>query len=331
LTLPLAVSLGDPAGVGPELIVEAWARRQSECLPPFFVVGGAEVIAQAARQRGVPLSVSPISAPSETAAVFSNTLPVLGGGDCAYLPGQPAAEGASVALQSLTDAAAVVISRQAAALVTAPVSKACLAEVGFTYPGQTEFLAQACGYDACDAVMMLAGPNLRTVPVTIHIPLADVAALLTSAAIERRGHITAMALMRDFGLVNPRLAIAALNPHAGEAGRMGDEEARIIAPAIAALQKSGVDATGPYSPDALFAPHMRDTYDVAICMYHDQALIPIKALDFDVGVNVTLGLPIIRTSPDHGTAFGIAGTGKANPGAMISAIRMAGECAARRA
>ena len=178
--------------------------------------------------------------------------------------------------------------------------------------------------------MMLVGPQLRTVPLTVHVPLSEVPTLLTSALIERRARIVARALIQDFGIAAPRLAIAALNPHAGEAGRMGGEEARIIAPAIAALRAAGIDATGPHPADALFAAHARSGYDVAICMYHDQALIPVKALDFDLGVNITLGLPIVRSSPDHGTAFSIAGTGKAGAGAMIAAIRMAGECAARR-
>jgi 4-hydroxythreonine-4-phosphate dehydrogenase len=179
--------------------------------------------------------------------------------------------------------------------------------------------------------MMLAGPSLRTVPLTVHVALAQVPALLTSALIERRSAIVARALTRNFGIVAPRLAVCALNPHAGEDGMMGDEDSRIVAPAIAALRAQGIDASGPHSADALFAPHMRSTYDVAICMYHDQALIPIKALDFEQGVNVTLGLPILRTSPDHGTAFAIAGTGKASAGATIAAIRMAGECAMLRA
>jgi 4-hydroxythreonine-4-phosphate dehydrogenase len=178
--------------------------------------------------------------------------------------------------------------------------------------------------------MMLAGPQLRTVPLTVHIPLAEVPMRLTAALIERRAWTVAMALSRDFGITRPRLAIAALNPHAGEDGLMGDEEDRIIRPAIAALREAGIEATGPHPADALFAPRARETYDAALCMYHDQALIPLKALDFDSGVNVTLGLPLIRTSPDHGTAFGIAGKGLAHPGATIAAIRMAGECAARR-
>jgi len=219
----------------------------------------------------------------------------------------------------------------AGALVTGPVAKAELAKIGFPFPGQTEFVASWCEVPADDAVMMLAGPSLRTVPMTVHCALAEVPKKLTTALIRRRAAIVARALHLDFGIKRPRLAICGLNPHAGEEGRMGREEITIIAPAIAELRAAGVDATGPHPADTLFAPHLRGTYDVAIAMYHDQALVPLKALDFDHGVNVTLGLPIVRTSPDHGTAFGIAGKGTANPGAMIAAIRMAGEIAARRA
>ena len=179
--------------------------------------------------------------------------------------------------------------------------------------------------------MMLAGPTLRTVPLTVHIPLADVPARLTRELIVSRSRIVAAALRQDFGIAAPRLALCGINPHAGEEGRMGREEIEVIAPAIAALRLEGIDATGPHPADTLFAPHKRSTYDVAIAMYHDQALVPLKTLDFDSGVNVTLGLPIVRTSPDHGTAFDIAGKGIADPGAMIAAIRMAGECAVRRA
>jgi 4-hydroxythreonine-4-phosphate dehydrogenase len=191
-------------------------------------------------------------------------------------------------------------------------------------------VAEACDIHEGDAVMMLAGPHLRTVPLTVHIALEQVPAALSEALIERKGRIVAMALMRDFGIAEPRIAVAALNPHAGEEGRMGDEEARLIVPAIERLRAEGIAIDGPFAADGLFAPRGRESFDVALCMYHDQALIPMKALDFDQGVNVTLGLPIIRTSPDHGTAFGIAGTGQADPGAMIAAIRMAGECAERR-
>ncbi|MCB2061043.1 MAG: 4-hydroxythreonine-4-phosphate dehydrogenase PdxA [Novosphingobium sp.] len=327
---PLAVSLGDPAGIGPELLAEAWLQRRAENLPAFFAVGGAEVIAAAARRRGIEVPVRRITEPSQAQGSFAEALPVLGDADGEYRPGEPAPEGAELALASLTEAARLAVSGAAGGLVTGPIAKARLAEAGFAHPGQTEFVAEACGVAAGDAVMMLAGPSLRTVPLTVHAALSEVPSLLNSELIERRAAITAEAMRRDFGLERPRLAIAALNPHAGEEGRMGGEEARIIAPAIAALRARGIDATGPHPADALFAPHERDRYDVAICMYHDQALIPLKALDFDAGVNVTLGLPVIRTSADHGTAFAIAGKRQARPGATIAAIRLAGDCAARR-
>ena len=327
---PLAVSLGDPAGVGPELLAEAWLRADSADLLPFFVAGGAEVLRAAALRRGLALPVTEIFHPAEALEVFGYALPVLAGADGAYTPGVPSRAGAELALASLTEATELTRTGEAAALVTAPIAKARLAEVGFDFPGQTEFVAAACSYAPGDAVMMLAGPRLRTVPLTVHVALKDVSALLTSALIERKARIVAMALVRDFGIASPRIAVAALNPHAGEDGRMGSEDTAIIAPAVAALAAEGIAITGPHSADGLFTAHARDGYDVALCMYHDQALIPLKTLDFDNGVNVTLGLPIVRTSPDHGTAFGIAGTGQADPGAMIAALRMAGECAARR-
>ncbi len=328
---PLAVSLGDPAGVGPELIVAAWARRAEARLPTFFVAGGRSVLEGAVRQMGLAVPVIPIAGAAEAAAAFGTGLPVLGSPGSTWHPGQPDTEGARLAYDSLEWATRLAVTGEARAIVTGPIAKSWIAQVGFSFPGQTEFVADSCSVAAENAVMMLAGPSLRTVPITVHVALADVPALLTSALIERRAAIVARALQGDFGIPSPRLAIAALNPHAGEDGRMGDEDMRIIAPAVAALRAAGIDASGPHSADALFAPHIRGSYDVAICMYHDQALIPIKALDFDQGVNVTLGLPVVRTSPDHGTAFGIAGKGIANPGAMIAAIRMAGECAARRA
>jgi 4-hydroxythreonine-4-phosphate dehydrogenase len=327
----LAVSLGDPAGIGPELLAEAWARRETEGLPPFFAVGGATVLAQAAAQRGLDVPVARIAHPAEAAAVFPRALPVLGDLDGAYRPGEPDPAGAELALASLAEAAGLAVNREAAAIVTGPIAKSRLAEVGFTHPGQTEFVAESCGIAPDDAVMMLAGPSLRTVPLTVHLALKDVPRTLTADLIARRCRIVAATLQRDFGLVRPRLALAALNPHAGEDGKFGDEEARVIAPAIAALEAEGLAVTGPHPADALFAPHARGGYDVALCMYHDQALIPLKALDFDNGVNVTLGLPVIRTSPDHGTAFAIAGRRQANPGATIAALRLAGECAMRRA
>jgi 4-hydroxythreonine-4-phosphate dehydrogenase len=328
---PLAVSLGDPAGVGPELICEAWTRREAEGLPPFFVCGGARVLRQAAATRGLNVPIEVCSDASEAAAAFEKALPVLGDADGSYNPGLPNAEGARLALTSLEAGATLAVSGQAAGIVTGPIAKALLSEVGFTFPGQTEFVANACGVDAEDAVMMLAGPSLRTVPLTVHVALSQVPQLVTRGLILRRCRIVASALWRDLGIVRPRLAICALNPHAGESGRMGHEESEVIEPAVAQLRAEGIDATGPHPADSLFSPRARATYDVAIAMYHDQALVPLKALDFDSGVNMTLGLPVIRTSPDHGTAFAIAGKRIANAGATIAAIRMAGEAAARRA
>ena len=221
--------------------------------------------------------------------------------------------------------------RKAAAVVTAPVAKAQLAAVGFEFPGQTEFLAEVCGLAQQDAVMMLAGPSLRAVPLTVHCALADVPGRLSTDLILHRARIVHEALQRDFGVASPRIAVCGLNPHAGEGGRFGTEERDIIEPAIEILTDEGLKVTGPHPADALFTPRARATYDAALAMYHDQALVPLKALDFDEGVNVTLGLPIVRTSPDHGTAFDIAGKGIADPGAMIAALKMAGQMADRRA
>jgi 4-hydroxythreonine-4-phosphate dehydrogenase len=328
---PLAVSLGDPAGVGPEVIAAAWLRRECAELRPFFVAGGRDVLDQVGLTLASAFSVIPIEDPAEAAVAFAHGLPVLGALGGPWRPGEPDTDGSWLAYDSLKWAAAMARGGQASGMVTGPVAKARLSEIGFEYPGQTEFVAAACGVNADNAVMMLAGPSLRTVPLTIHVALADVPGLISTALIVRKARIVAEALNRDFGIAAPRIAIAALNPHAGEEGRMGEEDTTIVAPAIAELREMGIDATGPHPADALFTPRSRQTFDVALCMYHDQALIPIKALNFDEGVNVTLGLPIVRTSPDHGTAFGIAGKGIADPGAMIAAIRMAGEMAHRRA
>lgn len=329
--LPLVLSLGDPAGIGPELIVRAWMQREELALPPFFVAGGAEVLRAAAQSLALACPVEPVANGRAASPVFARALPALAGPDGQFTPGKPDRAGAMLAQNSLSLATDMALAADAAALVTAPVAKVHLAEAGFAYPGQTEFLAATCGLRPDDAVMMLAGPSLRSIPLTIHVAHAEVSQLLTSALIVARARITAAALQRDFGIAQPRLAVTGLNPHAGEGGTFGREEIEVIAPAIAQLRTEGIDATGPHSADALFTPRARATYDAALCMYHDQALIPVKALDFDQGVNVTLGLPIVRTSPDHGTAFDIAGMGIADPGAMIAAIRMASECAARRA
>lgn len=330
MTAPIALTIGDPAGVGPELAAAAWALSDAEGLSPFFVVGSARVIEEAARRRGITVPVCTVKAPGEVADCFAGALPVLDLADLPYTPGEPDDAGASLALNALATATGLVRSGAASALVTGPIAKSRLARVGFDHPGQTEFVAEACGVTAENAVMMLAGPSLKVVPITVHVALRLVPDLLTAELIRNRAAITAAALTRDYGIATPRLAVAGLNPHAGEDGRMGSEDAEIVAPAVALLREAGIDAFGPLPPDTMFHAEAREGYDVAICMYHDQALIPMKALDFDAGVNVTLGLPIIRTSPDHGTAFGIAGTGKARVGPTIAALRMAGECAVRR-
>jgi 4-hydroxythreonine-4-phosphate dehydrogenase len=323
----IAVALGDPAGIGPEIVGKAWAQRGEAGLAPFFAVGDTGSLGP-----GWTGPVVRISAPEEAAVVFRDALPILHVADGGRITsGQPDAEGARCALDALELATGLTRSGASCALVTAPVSKAQLYGVGFTHPGQTEFIAERCGVSADNAVMMLAGPTLRVVPVTTHMPLADVAATLSIELIVAKARATARGLERDFGIVSPRLAVAGFNPHAGESGMIGREEIEIIAPAVELLRAEGIDAFGPVAADGLFHPRARATYDAAICMYHDQALIPLKALHFDEGVNVTLGLPIIRTSPDHGTAFGIAGRNIANPGAMIAAIKLAAEAAATRA
>ena len=326
-TPPIAISLGDPAGIGPEIVGKAWASREDTDLQPFFAVGDAGSIGL-----GWTGPVARISTPDDALGVFDGALPVLHIGDTgATLPGQPTAESARASLVALELATGLTRSGAASALVTAPVSKVGLYGVGFQHPGQTEFIAERCGVSSDNAVMMLAGPTLRVVPVTTHMPLMQVGSALTTELIVAKARATVRGLMRDFGLDAPRLAVAALNPHAGEDGHIGREEIDVIMPAIEMLRAEGIDAVGPISADALFHPRARATYDAALCMYHDQALIPLKALHFDEGVNVTLGLPIVRTSPDHGTAFGIAGRNIANAGAMVAAIRMATEAVNGRA
>jgi 4-hydroxythreonine-4-phosphate dehydrogenase len=335
----LAVSLGDPAGIGPEVILAAYASYQSCGLKSsglksgggsFFVVGGFDVLRACTKALGADIPIIAIGEAAEAGEAFAQGLPVLVGADAAYTPGKPSDEGAALAMHSLAESVRCVLLSQASGVVTAPVSKGQLARVGFDFPGQTEFLASVCGLAPEDAVMMLAGPTLRTVPLTVHVALAEVPRLISRELIEHKAAIVDAALKRDFGITEPRIAISGLNPHNGEDGKFGDEETRVIEPALEALRLRGVGAFGPVPGDALFTPLIRDSFDAAICMYHDQALIPIKALDFDAGVNVTLGLPIVRTSPDHGTAFDIAGQGKADAGAMIAAIKMAAECAAAR-
>ena len=324
---PLAIALGDPAGVGPEIVAKAWAARREAGLLPFFGVGDARAV-----ERVWQGPIARIGDPSEASGAFDHGLPVLSALNAGeVVPGTPDVDGARCAIESLELAVGITRSGAAGALVTAPVAKAELYRIGFTHPGQTEFVAERCGIAKENAVMMLAGPSLRVVPITTHIALAEVPRALSIELIVAKARVTARGLMRNFGIERPRLAFAGLNPHAGESGEIGREEVDVIEPAVALLREEGIDATGPFAADGMFHLRARQAYDAAMCMYHDQGLIPLKALHFDEGVNMTLGLPIVRTSPDHGTAFGIAGTDCAEPGAMIAAIRLAGEAAVRRA
>lgn len=327
MMLPLAVSMGDPAGIGPEIIAKAWDARSAHRLPPFVAVGDARAVERVWRG-----PIARISELDQVTSAFADGLPVLTVEDAGEIePGAPDADGARCALHSLELAVGLARSGVAGALVTGPVSKARLYGIGFTHPGQTEFVAERCGIAGQNAVMMLAGPSLRVVPVTTHVPLERVASLLTIDLIVAKARATARGLTRNFGIEKPRLAFAGFNPHAGEGGAIGRQEIDLIEPAIASLRDEGIDARGPFAADTLFHGRARAHYDAVLCCYHDQALIPLKTLHFDEGVNMTLGLPIVRTSPDHGTAFAIAGSDQAEPGAMIAAIAMAGEAAARRA
>lgn len=324
---PLAVAIGDPAGIGPEILAKAWERRKAAGLAPFFGVGSPEAVT--AIWDG-PVRI--ISDPSEASACFADALPIIrvDGGE-GTVPGHPTLEGAHNALHSLELAVGLTRSGAASAVVTGPVSKAQLYAVGFVHPGQTEFIAERCGIAGEMVAMMLAGPSLRTVPVTTHVPLRTVPDLLTAELIVAKGRATIRALKRLFGIERPRLAVAGFNPHAGEDGALGREEIEIVQPAIERLREEDAEVTGPHAADTLFHERMRRTYDAALCLYHDQALVPLKTLHFDEGVNMTLGLPIVRTAPDHGTAFAIAGQDRAEPGAMIAALKMAAECAQRLA
>ncbi len=319
--------MGDPAGVGPEVIAKAWAARSIAALPRFFAVGDARAI-----ERVWKGPVAKINDLREVDGAFDQALPVLTVEDAGEItPGEPDADGARCALHSLELAVGLARSGAARALVTGPVSKAQLYDIGFNYPGQTEFVAERFGIARENAVMMLAGPSLRVVPMTTHVALADVPGLLSIDLIVAKARATARGLRRNFGIEKPRLAFAGLNPHAGESGALGHEEIEVIEPAIAILREEGIAAVGPFAADTMFHARARSHYDAALCCYHDQALIPLKALHFDDGVNITLGLPVVRTSPDHGTAFPLAGQNQAEPGAMIAAILMAAEAAAHRA
>jgi 4-hydroxythreonine-4-phosphate dehydrogenase len=322
MTPPVALSCGDPAGIGPEIAVAAWRALGPRL--PFVWIGDPRHLPD-----GTPVAL--LGDAAEAAAAAATALPVLPVAFAApAVPGQPDLANAAGTVRAIERAVALVQAGAASAVCTAPISKKVLVEgAGFAHPGHTEFLAALAGVDR--VVMMLACDALRVVPATIHIPLADVPGALTREVLEETLRITAAALIRDFGIPRPRIAVAGLNPHAGEGGLMGDEEARTIVPVLDALRAEGMDLSGPLPADTMFHPAARARYDAAVAMYHDQALIPIKTIDFAGGVNVTLGLPFVRTSPDHGTAFDIAGRGVADPTSLIAALRLAAEMAGRRA
>jgi 4-hydroxythreonine-4-phosphate dehydrogenase len=330
MTLPLALTMGEPAGIGGEIALKAWLRR-GEGVPPFYVIDDPGRLAALARRLGWNVRVSPLAAPRDAPAMFAEALPVLAIGGVPHAePGRPDPADAPLVIAAIDAAVAEVRGGRAAAVVTNPINKDALYRAGFRHPGHTEYLAELAGAGA-SAVMMLASSQLRVVPVTIHLALRQAIEQLSTAAIVHAGCVAHQALIRDFGIGAPVIAVAGLNPHAGEAGALGREDVDIIVPAIAKLRAVGIDARGPLAADTMFHAAARSRYDAALCMYHDQALIPVKTLDFDGAVNVTLGLPFIRTSPDHGTAFDIAGRGVARPDSLIAALRLAAAMAARRA
>jgi len=319
----VALTQGDPAGIGPEIAIQAWLRRDEARLPPFFALTDPGLLEARARMLGAPCPVE-ATTPEEAAAVFSRALPVVPlTRAVAATPGAPDSRGAASAIEAIETAVALVRAGRAAALTTNPIAKHVLYEAGFRHPGHTEFLAALAADPPPRPVMMLWSEGLAVVPVTVHIPLGDVPAALTQEAVVETGLIVARALRERFGVAAPRLAVAGLNPHAGENGTMGREDEAVVRPAVDRLRASGVDARGPLPADTMFHARARQGYDAALAMYHDQALIPIKSIAFDDAVNVTLGLPFVRTSPDHGTAFDIAGRGLARPDSLIAALRLA--------
>lgn len=327
--LPLALTMGEPAGIGGEIALIAWTRRGAARLPPFYLIDDPDRLRVLARRIGREVPVHAIADPAEADGVFTAALPVLPLALTGPVtPGHPVEANAEAVLGAIRLAVEHARTGRAAGVVTNPIQKSVLYRAGFRHPGQTEFIGELAGGTP---VMLLASPELRVVPVTIHLALREAIERLTTDLIVTTGRITAEALRVDFGITKPRLALAGLNPHAGEGGALGREDGEIVAPAVAALKREGIDARGPLSADTLFHPEARKGYDAALGMYHDQVLIPIKTVDFWGGVNVTIGTPVIRTSPDHGTALELAGTGKANPSSLIAALKLAGQMAANRA
>jgi len=330
---PLALTLGEPSGIGPDITIAAWLKRSTDNLPPFYLIGDADLIRRRAERLGVRIEIAETS-PQSAAEIFPRALPVAPTGHVATgTPGAPDSTSALAAIASIEQAVADVKAGVASAVVTNPIAKSVLYEAGFKHPGHTEFLAElaATHGKTPKPVMMIWSETLAVVPVTIHLPLREAITTLTRELIVETARIVVTDMRKRLRLPSPRLAIAGLNPHAGEGGTLGKEDGAIVAPAVEDLRREGIDARGPLPADTMFHEAARKTYDCAICMYHDQALIPVKTLAFDSGVNVTLGLPFIRTSPDHGTAFDIAGSGRANPSSLIAALRLAARMAATSA
>ncbi|MCA6107379.1 4-hydroxythreonine-4-phosphate dehydrogenase PdxA [Bradyrhizobium cenepequi] len=330
MSKPLALTSGEPAGIGPDIALAAWLRRDQLKLPPFYLLGDRDFLADRAHRLGIAVELAN-ACPEEALSTFARALPVVPTGRSATArPGTPDAASADAALSSIRCAVADVMAGKAAAVVTNPIAKNVLYRAGFGHPGHTEFLAELAAKDgiAPQPVMMLWSPELAVVPVTIHLSLREALALLTTDLIVSTARIVVADLKARFGLARPRLAVSGLNPHAGEDGTLGSEDIEIVASAVEILRSEGIDVRGPLPADTLFHKAARATYDCAICMYHDQALIPIKTIAFEDAVNVTLGLPFVRTSPDHGTAFDIAGTGRANPSSLIAALQLAARMAA---
>ena len=327
---PLALTLGEPAGIGPDITFAAWRRRAELRLDPFYLLADPVFIGGRAKRIAPDLQIAVVE-PAAAAEAFVHALPVVDiGVTVSAHPGRPDQSSAPAALAAIRRAVADVAAGNARAVVTNPIAKNVLYRSGFSEPGHTEYLAKLAMETsgvAARPVMMLWSPELAVVPVTIHLPLRDVVRTLTADLVVETGRIAAADLKARFGIARPRLAVAGLNPHAGEEGTLGDEDLTIVRPAVERLNVEGIDARGPLPADSLFHQAARASYDVALAMYHDQALIPIKTLAFEHAVNVTLGLPFVRTSPDHGTAFDIAGTGTANPGSLIAAIQLAARLA----
>ncbi|MHA1559719.1 MAG: 4-hydroxythreonine-4-phosphate dehydrogenase PdxA [Alphaproteobacteria bacterium] len=323
---PLALTMGEPAGIGPDITLSAWRQRGAFDLPPFYCIADPDLLRARAELLGLESAIVETDA-AHASEVFPIALPVVPLTGRAWgQPRYPSKKDVALVIESIETAVSDVLGGRAGAVVTNPINKLALKAGGFRYPGHTEFLA-ALATDMSGTtptpVMMLVGPELRTVPISIHIPLASVASTITSDLIVETGGIVARELRSRFGIHSPRLAVAGLNPHAGEQGTIGDEDESVVSPAVHALKVLGIDAFGPLPADTLFHATARTAYDAALCMYHDQALIPAKTLAFDDAVNVTLGLPFIRTSPDHGTAFDIAGSGTARPSSLIAALKLA--------